>query len=244
MKLYTIKDWDERYENNRSRTVRDLQWVPTANHHDGEGYLYVMAQDNAAEVYAAWMLMLQVASRCHPRGRLVRSNGTPHTPTTLAIKTRGQKKWFESALKLLSNEDVGWMVGEEYVGKTGGNEQNVSQASVACQSPDAEVSKKEGKKERKKEGKNEAAPRAGKKLIRDMNDAEYLAYLSESEAYKGINIRREWAKAEEWCNASNRTFSRRMLVNWLNKAEKPLSANVSGQRGAKDALGRKKEVWR
>ena len=37
MILYRIKNWDERYENNRSRRVKDLQWVPTPNHHDGDG---------------------------------------------------------------------------------------------------------------------------------------------------------------------------------------------------------------
>ena len=110
MKIYTIRDWDERYENNRSRTVRDLQWVPTPNRHDGEGFLFVMAQDNAAEVYTAWMLMLQVASRCQPRGSLVRSNGTPHTPTSLAMKSRGKREWFEVALELLSGDDIGWII--------------------------------------------------------------------------------------------------------------------------------------
>lgn len=104
MKFYRIKDWATLYENNRSRRVTDLSWVPIPNRHDGECYSLIMAHPRSSEIFTAWILMLQVASRCHPRGILVRDNGNAHTAETLAIKTRGKREWFELALEFLIAE--------------------------------------------------------------------------------------------------------------------------------------------
>lgn len=104
MKVYKIRDWAALYENNRSRTVKDLSWVPIPNRHDGENYSLIMLQKNGAEIFAAWILLLQVASRCHPRGTLMRDNQKPHSAASLAIKTRAPEKWFVSALEFLEKE--------------------------------------------------------------------------------------------------------------------------------------------
>lgn len=147
--MYKIKNWDERYENNRSRRVKDLQWVPTPNHHDGDGFIHVMSVPDAAEAFAGWMLILQVASRCHPRGTLVRANGTPHNAASLAAKTRGQVTWFKKALKLLSGPDVGWLEFDEIPEENDKAHLDVTSTSPKCHPSDSEVTKKE----RKKEGK-------------------------------------------------------------------------------------------
>jgi hypothetical protein len=122
VKLYKIRDWAAIFENNRSRTVKDLAWVPIPNRHDGENYSLIMAQKNASEIFAAWVLMLQVASRCHPRGSLVRDNQKPHTPLTLSTKTRAPEKWFEIALNFLEKE-TDWL-----------------EIEIDCQSYDSQVS--------------------------------------------------------------------------------------------------------
>lgn len=109
MKVYHIIDWATVYENNRSRTVKDLSWVPVPNKHDGEGYSTIMAHPRAAEIFTAWVLMLQVASRCHPRGTLVRDDGTALTPDALAVKTRAKPEWFEFALNFLQAQPIGWI---------------------------------------------------------------------------------------------------------------------------------------
>ncbi len=104
MKLYKIRDWAALFENNRSRTVKDLAWVPIPNRHDGENFSIIMAHEKGAEIFAAWVLLLQVASRCQPRGSLLRDNKKPHTPATLSIKTRAPENWFILALNFLENE--------------------------------------------------------------------------------------------------------------------------------------------
>src|SRR5690554_808277 len=97
-RIYRIARWNDLYENNKSRLIKNLRAVQIPNSHDGERYAYLMLQDNAPVLFTAWILLLQVASRCHPRGTLVRDNGQPHDARSLAIKTRGKVEWFEAAL--------------------------------------------------------------------------------------------------------------------------------------------------
>ena len=93
----------------------------------------VMAHDRAAEIYAAWHLILQVSSRCYPRGSLLRDDGTPLTPGALAIKTRGRAEWFKIALEFLT---VGpqWLETFDVSALSVGCQHPISPLSVHCQS--------------------------------------------------------------------------------------------------------------
>ena len=108
MKIYKIRDWAALFENNRSRTVIELSWVPIPNRHDGENFSLIMAQPDGAKIFSAWILMLQVASRCQPRGTLVRDNKIPHNADSLAMKTRAPKEWFDLGLNFLEN-NTDWL---------------------------------------------------------------------------------------------------------------------------------------
>jgi len=55
-------------------------------------------------------------------------------------------------------------------------------------------------------------------------DAEWLASLAASPAYVGLDVPREHAKASEWCRVRQQTLSRQRFINWLNRADKPLTA--------------------
>jgi uncharacterized phage protein (TIGR02220 family) len=112
MKLYAIRDWNDLYENNRSRTVKELGWVAIPNHHDGENYSAIITHPDGSVIFSAWVLIIQVASRCHPRGTLLRDNKTPHTSVTLSLKTRAPIEWFERALEFLEYH-TDWLVVQE-----------------------------------------------------------------------------------------------------------------------------------
>ncbi|EDY16032.1 hypothetical protein CfE428DRAFT_6426 [Chthoniobacter flavus Ellin428] len=137
MKAYRVKNWDQHFENNRSKTVVKLAWVPIPNSHDSEGFAMVMAHRDGAEIFAAWILILQVASRCQSRGSLVRENGRPYDAASLALRTRGNAKWFEKAIPVLL--EVGWI--EEIASDCQAGD---TPLPPACQSGD-----QEGKKEKK-----------------------------------------------------------------------------------------------
>lgn len=134
MKLYSIRRWDELFENNRSRTVSDLSWVKIPNRHDGENYSTIITHKKGAEIFAAWILIVQVASRCQPRGTLLRDNKKPHTPLSLSIKTRAPKDWFELALDFLEKE-TDWLDIQHVAGEC---QETVRQVTCDCQAGDEE----------------------------------------------------------------------------------------------------------
>lgn len=101
MKLYSINRWDELFENNRSRGLSSLKWVVIPNKHDGETYSSLITHTNGAQMFAAWVLLVQVASKCPKRGVLMRQDGSPLTASALSIKTRAPIEWFQTTLEWL-----------------------------------------------------------------------------------------------------------------------------------------------
>ncbi len=111
-KLYKIRDWNLIFENNRSRELKSVNWVAVPNRHDGENFSAIMAHKNGAVIYAAWVLMVQVASKCDPRGTLLRGGQKPHNPTSLSLRTRAPEAWFKVALEYLEKE-TDWLIIQE-----------------------------------------------------------------------------------------------------------------------------------
>lgn len=101
MKLYKIRNWDSLFENNRSRELKALNWTVLPNAHDGATYSHLITQPDGPEMFAAWVLIVQVASKCDPRGTLLRDDRTPMTPMILSLKTRAPVVIFEKCLKWL-----------------------------------------------------------------------------------------------------------------------------------------------
>jgi len=106
-RLYRIVKWDENFENNRSRELKELAWVPVPNRHDGSGYLELVDHPDGAAHFGAWVLIVEVASKCSPRGTLLRSSGKPHDARSLAMMTRIPEAVFTAVLPRLL--DIGWL---------------------------------------------------------------------------------------------------------------------------------------
>ena len=111
MKAYRVRNWDRHFENNRTRELKRLEWVPVPNKHDGDGFTDLLDHKNGMAHYGAWHLILQVASKCDPRGTLLRDGAdgvkTPHTASTLARITRGEEKAIKDAMDRLVS--IGWL---------------------------------------------------------------------------------------------------------------------------------------
>lgn len=202
--LYVVKDWQKLFENNRSRTVENLRWVCVPNKHDGEGYATVMEQENAAELFAAWVLILQVASKCQERGTLMREDGTPMTAKTLAMKTRAEKSWFEDALNFFTTK-VKWLECQV----------TVSQVSPDRHPTDRQVTKKEGREWKGSEGnspereefpelESEALAKQGKSLE---SIASRLAIPAEALIKHGKTLGLTETKVRQWADS-------RVANNW------------------------------
>lgn len=150
MKLYRIVNWDADYENNRTRKMKSMQWVPVRNKHDGDGYIQLVSCPDGAAMLGAWLAILQVASKCATRGTLLRSSGQPHDAQSIAAICRLDAKVIAKALELCSSIDVGWI---EVV--------DTKQHKADCHSsrtlgaPSAHPVDEEGIEEKRMEGKKE-----------------------------------------------------------------------------------------
>ena len=108
--FYSIKDWDELFENSESRKYKNLKWVPVPNKHDGKTFSRLRSLENRVEIFAAWVLILEVASKMPIRGVLVDSDLEPLTPEDLGVMTGFPSSIFEQALKTLILPKFGWIV--------------------------------------------------------------------------------------------------------------------------------------
>lgn len=104
MKAYRVRDWNSIYENNRTRELKVLQWLPIPNRHDGDGYTLLLDRENGAALFGAWVAVLQVASRCDPRGTLLREPNLAHNSISLSRMTRIPKDLIDEMLTVCSKE--------------------------------------------------------------------------------------------------------------------------------------------
>lgn len=125
---YRIANWDDHFENSRSRQIADARWCPIPNRFDGDRISDLIG-DGGDAIYGAWCAALLVASRCEPRGQLIRTSGKPHTPKTLSRMTGISVKSFEKMLQLACS--VGLMESDGTV-------------TPDCHPPVTDLSQKEG----------------------------------------------------------------------------------------------------
>jgi hypothetical protein len=83
-----VRNWNDLYENNRSRELAKTSWFPAPNDLSSDAFVELVAHEDGASHFGAWMAMLMVASRTSPRGLLVRDDGRAHTARSLARMTR------------------------------------------------------------------------------------------------------------------------------------------------------------
>jgi len=107
--LYAIRKWEELFETCETKKIKKLSWVPIPNKHDGKGYRRILKFQDGPLVYAGWLLLVQVASKCPKRGILADDDG-PLDADDLADKTGFPKEYFELAFKFLVRPEIGWLV--------------------------------------------------------------------------------------------------------------------------------------
>jgi hypothetical protein len=225
MKAYRIVDWDDNFENNRTRILKNLDWIPFPNKHDGDGFTELLDHKNGMAHYGAWCLIAQVASKCHPRGTLMRDGERPYDVTTLARVTRGRREIFEEAIPRLIF--IGWIEEFDFVSSCN----SIDMALGGTQVPDNDTNPAlrcaqltiEGKG---REGKGtEGNGMEGKPNSARQSDEEFMESLKTNPAYEGIDVVREFQKMLSWCSVNRKQPNHKRFVNWLNKADRPMNLN-------------------
>lgn len=129
--LLSIRNWDKHYENNQTRKLKEMRWVKVPNRHDSMEYADLLDHPHGPAHLGCWLGALQIASKCAERGTLVRSDGTPHTPRSLArISHIDEEWWIEAIPRLVS---IGWLSSQPIVSK-GHNSPPLKCASSAFES--------------------------------------------------------------------------------------------------------------
>jgi len=131
-KVYRIKNWSSNFENNRTRQMKFMTWIPVPNKHDGDGYTELVDHENGAAHLGCWLAILQVASKCHPRGTLLRNGDRPHDSRSISRITRLPQSLIEESLDRLVSEDVGWMEVVAMQDVAGQCHSSVTPASPSC----------------------------------------------------------------------------------------------------------------
>lgn len=217
--LYRIPNWEADFENNRSRTVKNLLWVILPNKHDSEGYLTIIEDHpNGPAHYACWVTITQVASRCQPRGTLVRDDGRPYDAKALARRTRISADLFAEALPRLVG--VGWLVAEVVATQEVATQPDTT-LSGACQEGVRKAPKK-GREGKGNEGKGKESSWRARKFVFTDDDMEVAKHI-----WRGVQrVAPEGTEPnlKAWANdvrlireRDNRTHEAiRQLFDWAN----------------------------
>ena len=105
---YVIKNWDAHYEIAQSRVCNNIRWVAIPNKHDGKSYRRLTRLNNSPDIFAAWILMVQIASKMPIRGALSDEDGDL-TPEDMSDMTGFPEEIFEQAIPALLDPKIGWM---------------------------------------------------------------------------------------------------------------------------------------
>lgn len=107
MPTFRIRNWNAHFENNRTRDMKRMSWVPIPVKLAGDGYTEMIEGKDGPAVYGAWIACVLVAASCDPRGTLLRGNGEPHDPQSLSRITRIRTPIIQNMLERA--QGVGWI---------------------------------------------------------------------------------------------------------------------------------------
>jgi hypothetical protein len=108
--IYRVKDWDRNFEKAQTRVCRRMTWVALPNRHDGSGYGAVAAHERNCELFTAWVLIVEVASKMPIRGTLFK-DGRALTARDLHARTRFPQIAFDLAFNVLVQPEIDWLEG-------------------------------------------------------------------------------------------------------------------------------------
>jgi hypothetical protein len=109
-RVYRVRSWQDHFETCETRKLKSLDWWPKPNKHDGLGFRRLCNERNRVNLYCAWNLICDVASKGakDKRGTLER-DGKPLTPGDLACMTGFPQDIFEQAFSFFSSPEMAWL---------------------------------------------------------------------------------------------------------------------------------------
>lgn len=222
--VFYIPAWSENFENNRTRELKVLSWVPLPNKHDSDGYTELMDHPNGPAHYAAWVTIVQVASKCDPRGTLLRGGSRPHSTATLSRITRVPVEVYEEAIPRL--ESIGWLSRKSL---TTNDVASIPQVGATKSQAGAEIPQEGALNGREgKEGNGKEKKRCAASAKTYSNEFEE-AWIAFSKTHRGGKSKPDAWKA--WQRALERIRGRPGVEDpsaWLTSRIKTFAASADG----------------
>lgn len=111
---YRVKDWNQHFENNKSRERDRCQFVCVPNKQHGMGFTRLMGEPDGAAIYGVWHMILGACSQQRsPRAGWLTDDGTAGghrwTIEDIAFKFRRPESEIVRALEVLTSPRVGWI---------------------------------------------------------------------------------------------------------------------------------------
>lgn len=218
MTLYAVARWNELFENNRTRELKKLDWILLRNKQDGDGYTELLGHTDGPALFGSWVAILQVASKCTPRGQLIRDNMEPHTAQSLARMTRFPSALMARAMQVLVA--VRWLTAVPYEFPAGG----CGIPAGECGKPPMKGREGKGIEGNRTEG-NEDGPITSAPTSKEgaLSDDQWLSKLETQECYAALRVRAEFGKMQSWCEVNRKSPTRKRFINWLNRCERPMA---------------------
>ncbi len=105
---WVIADWDKHFEYADSRKLVQLHWLRFRTRHDGQGFQRLIRKPNGVELFGAFILIAQVASKMEKRGVLANEHGDLDAED-IGIMCGAPTEIIDRALKVLSEPKIGWV---------------------------------------------------------------------------------------------------------------------------------------
>lgn len=106
MSAYRVRNWETNFERSDTRKCVRMRWIAIPNKHDGKGFRRIVSHEKSTDIFTAWMMIVQVASKQKKRGLLVDEDG-PLTSEDLSLMTGFSEEIFELAIPVLVQ--IGWL---------------------------------------------------------------------------------------------------------------------------------------
>src|SRR3990167_2470140 len=249
MTIYRIRDWEQHFEKAQTRACKIVSWVPLPNKHDGKGFRRIIRLPDGIQIYGAWVLIVQVASKCPERGVLCDADGAL-SAEDLSDKTGCPRSIFDRALKVLCSKEVAWIdksdvsdaLSADYEPAVATGQDRTGQDKTE-QIPPTEVCPEPSGDDSKQSSADEQEAVTAKMIMVfpcvgrgptewRLTDAKLAEYQN---SFPAVDVLGECRKARQWCidNAAKRKTAKGMpafLTRWFSRIQDH-GGNLAGHRG-------------
>jgi hypothetical protein len=113
-KVYHVLNWNEFYENNKSKAIKDKRYGILPNKQNGLEYIRLVSRENGAALYGCFCAMILYLSRQSGarQGYLTDTgcpDGVPLSALDLSAVCRLPAETFQEMLDAVTSKDIGWV---------------------------------------------------------------------------------------------------------------------------------------